>query len=152
KATGRRMGDKMAFDYDGSHPVGGVSWESAKAFCEWLTARERSDGRLQPKQGYRLPSDHEWSCAVGLVEDAALSPEQKSGKIDRLLPWGTEWPPPPGAGNLASEELKALHAEGKHTNKPPIPGYWDGYGGSAPVGSYAANRFGLFDMGTNITE
>jgi len=42
---------------DDNHPVVGVSWADAKGFCEWLSKKE---GRV-----YRLPTDREWSYAVG---------------------------------------------------------------------------------------
>ena len=61
-------------------PVCGVSWDDAHAFCDWLTEHEQSDGTLGDNRYYRLPTDAEWSAAVG------------PGKY----PWGDEWPPPPG--------------------------------------------------------
>ena len=66
-----------------NHPVVNVSWDDAKAFCQWLTGKERGEGRIGNEQEYRLPTDAEWSVAVG------------SGKY----PWGNEWPPPKGMGN-----------------------------------------------------
>jgi formylglycine-generating enzyme required for sulfatase activity len=40
------------------HPVIMVSWEETQAFCVWLSTTE---GRK-----YRLPTDNEWSFAVGI--------------------------------------------------------------------------------------
>ena len=68
-----------------THPVCGVSWDDAQAFCHWLTKNERRAGTLAAKQSYRLPTDTEWSAAVGFQK----------------YPWGNQWPPPPGAGNYA---------------------------------------------------
>jgi formylglycine-generating enzyme required for sulfatase activity len=33
-----------------------------------------------------------------------------------------------------------------------IPGYDDGFANTSSVGSFAANRFGLFDMGGNVWQ
>jgi len=60
------------------------SWEDAHAFCAWLTERARKAGKLASSERYRLPSDHEWSCAVGIAEredSALLFPEDKSGGV-----------------------------------------------------------------------
>ncbi|HVV72078.1 MAG TPA: SUMF1/EgtB/PvdO family nonheme iron enzyme [Chthoniobacteraceae bacterium] len=65
------------------HPVVNVNWGDAKAFCAWLTQKERKEGEIGQGQEYRLPTEKEWSVAVG------------EGKY----PWGDEWPPQKGAGN-----------------------------------------------------
>jgi len=103
-----------------------VSWQEAKAFCAWLTATERTVGKIGPRDQYRLPTDQEWSVAVG----------------DNKYPWGDEWPPPTNAGNYFDESaVKQLPAGWLH-----IIGN-DGYARTSPVGSFRPNQYGLYDMG-----
>jgi formylglycine-generating enzyme required for sulfatase activity len=115
-----------------SHPVVGVSWLDAKAFCAWLTKKERKESKIGPSQEYRLPTDDEWSAAVG------------GGKY----PWGDQWPPPAGAGNYAGSEAK----DDTWPDWPTIEGYRDDYPRTSPVGSFRANQHGLFDMGGNVWQ
>jgi formylglycine-generating enzyme required for sulfatase activity len=131
-----------------THPVCGVSWEDAKAFCEWLTKKERNTGQLQQGQLYRLPTDAEWSVAVGLEEEAGSTPDEKSARSRGAYPWGTQWPPPRGAGNYAGEESKT----GAPADWPVISDFDDRFARTSPVGSFSANLFGLYDMGGNVWQ
>jgi serine/threonine protein kinase len=141
-----REWQKPDFEQGTTHPAVRVSWDDAQIFCQWLTARDQTAGLLPVGWSYRLPSDHEWSCAVdiGAREDAAKLPSEKNGRINDAFPWGTEWPPPKGAGNYAGEEYTYI--------KDVIPGYNDGFVETSPVGSFLANRYGLFDMGGNVQQ
>jgi formylglycine-generating enzyme required for sulfatase activity len=132
-ATGRAW-PKRSFALGPTHPSVHVSWEDATVFCAWLTEKERAAGRLGPTQSYRLPQDWEWSVAVGLNEPRGGTPESKNTKIRNVYPWGTAWRPPQGAGNYAS----SLNM--------------DTYANTSPVGSFAANRYGLYDMGGNVWQ
>jgi formylglycine-generating enzyme required for sulfatase activity len=109
-------------------PAVNVSWEDAKAFCQWLSAKEGRE--------YRLPTDAEWSLAVGLPPEIGGTPKEKDSKIKAVYPWGTSWPPPPHAGNFGVSRLL-----------PP-----DLYEKTAPVGRFAENRYGLFDMSGNVWQ
>jgi formylglycine-generating enzyme required for sulfatase activity len=134
------------------HPVVGVSWRDAKDFCDWLTLRERMAGRLPADWEYRLPTDHEWSVAVGLDEDPKRTPEENDERIKGKFPWGA-WPEgqplPWGAGNYAGSEAKNGHWPPNFT---VMEGYGDGFPRTAPVGSFTPNRFGIYDLGGNVWE
>jgi hypothetical protein len=123
-ATGREV-EKPSFAQTGDHPVVNVSWEDAKAFCEWLGKKEGRE--------YRLPSDEDWSVAVRLPKESGATPSEKSGQA-KVYPWGVAWPPPKGAGNYGS----SLSV--------------DEYERTSPVGSFAANGLGIYDLGGNVFE
>jgi formylglycine-generating enzyme required for sulfatase activity len=66
------------------HPVTGVSWGDAVAYCRWLSS--------QCGHRYRLPSEAEWEKAAA----PAPTPPPNSGeglgkRAARLYPWGPEW-------------------------------------------------------------
>ena len=138
KATWREPG----FSQTGEHPVVGITQDEAADFCEWLTAHERASGRIGAEDRYRLPTDAEWSVAVGLDADTLFP----SGRH----PWGTAFPPTAQAGNYASEEIRTSGKQ--HAVMPVIAGYRDGHAFTAPVGSYAPDARGLHDLGGNAWE
>ena len=114
----KRECPKPFFPQGPTHPAVMVSTDDATAFCTWLTQKERSAGRLGANQEYRLPTDAEWDAAVGKDE----------------FPWGSQWPPPKGAGN--------------YDNSFNV----DEYEYTAPVGSFTANRYDIYDLGGNVWE
>ncbi len=106
-------------------PVEGVSWEEAMAFCRKLTERERSAGRLPRGYEYSLPTEAQWEYACRAGTRSAFS-------------YGS---------SLSSRQA---NFEGNYP-----------YGGAskgpylkktAPVGSYASNDWGLYDMHGNVWE
>jgi len=130
------------------YPVVNVSWNDANAFCAWLTGKELKAGKIPVGAVYRLPTDAEWSWAVGIGDrETNGTPKDKSAKIEGVFPWGTQFPPPLGAGNFAD-----LSAKDAFTNWPVIEGYRDGYATAAPVGSFKPNEFGLYDLAGNALE
>jgi formylglycine-generating enzyme required for sulfatase activity len=125
--TGRRW-QLPNFSQTPEDPAVNVSWEDAKAFCQWLSAKEGRE--------YRLPTDAEWSVAVGLPSENGATPKDKDSKVKSAYPWGTFWPPPPHAGNFGPSRL--------------LPS--DPYEKTAPVGKFAENRYDLFDMSGNVWQ
>jgi hypothetical protein len=146
---------KTGFEEGPEHPAIGINWFDAQAFCAWLTTRERAAGKIGAEEAYRLPSDHEWSCAleIGAREDANKPPAEKHLGIPGLFPWGTQWPPPKDAGNFAGEEMQPALAAGKYANiKAVIAGYNDGFVNTSPVGRFPASRLGLHDLTGNVWQ
>ena len=137
-ASGYRWNHKPPFPQDGSHPVVNVNLQDAMAFCTWLTEKDRAAGILQEGQSYRLPSNDEWTTAVGLEVGRTNDMATNQRIMDKQAhPWGPEWPPPADAGNYNSRQ---------------ISGSDDGYVHTAPVGSFRASKEGLFDLGGNVWE
>jgi formylglycine-generating enzyme required for sulfatase activity/predicted Ser/Thr protein kinase len=107
------------------HPVTCVSWDDAAAYANWLS--QKSAHR------YRLASASEWEYAARAGGD---SPQ----------PWGLNGADACVNANVADESA-ALR----------FPGWQvfpcsDGYVGTAPVGSFKANAFGLNDLLGNVFE
>jgi serine/threonine protein kinase len=142
--------DKVPVSREPEHPVCGVNLADAKGFCEWLTKKEKAAGKLPVGAAYRLPTDEEWSRAVGLQSDVGTSPEEKSANNDVDYPWGLGFPPKVNAGNYADELFRGEFPN--RNDKPSIKGYVDGFATTAPVGSFEPNQFGIYDLGGNVAE
>ena len=123
-----------SFKQEDTHPVLKVNWNDARAFCAWLTKKELAVGKLKAGMRYRLPTDAEWSTAVGLGKEKGNTPDEKQRGIKDVYPWGKGYPPPKEAGNYY-KSLKVVN-----------------FDYTSPVGSFAANKFGLYDMGGNVFE
>jgi len=109
------------------HPVVNVTWNDAVALAKWLSGQE---GRR-----YRLPTEAEWeyACRAGSTgryqhgnDPAGLTRVGNTFDADTAVHW-PKW---------ASQAT---------------PGH-DGHPFTAPVGSFAPNAFGLFDLHGNVWE
>jgi len=149
KETGHAPPRTAPFPQDDDHPVVNVSREDAQAFCEWLTRREREGERISMAHVYRLPTDLEWSLFAGLVEEDDTSPGWRDARKQRIFPWGTTWPESEKVANLA--DVAASRMPGVEIVRT-IPGYVDDYPFTAPVGSFPANQYGLYDLSGNVQE
>ncbi len=123
------------------HPVVYVSSLDADEYCKWLSKKE---GRA-----YRLPTWQEWSWAVGTgpLEPEGESVEQIKAKLEGVYPWGKDWPPHAGAGNIADETMKTVLPK-----IDTVAGYRDGFASTAPVMHFLPNNLGIYDMCGNVTE
>ncbi len=133
--TGRmakRNGIHWQNDYQGgraksAEPVVHVSWNDAAAYAAWL-------GKTTGK-GYRLPSEAEFEYAL------------RAGTT--TIYWWGDGSPTRNIGNLTGQRdlSRSKRSWGKS-----FAGYRDGYWGPAPVARFEANPFGLYDMGSNVSE
>ena len=131
-------------------PVNFVDFPAAQEFCAWLTQHERANGTIGTNDFYRLPTDTEWSVAAGLPEEPGNTPEGRDLAMrDRraYYAWGRTWPPPASglAANFAGAEVATIGMSSQLRHRDDWPR-------TAPVGSFAANEFGLHDLSGNVAE
>ena len=112
-----------SFGQTGNHPVVCVSWRDAEAFCQWLSERENLT--------YRLPTEAEWEYACRAGSESVFA-------------WGEDEASP--RTNAADEAWMSRF--------PDTVGFdwFDEYTFTAPVASFPANAWGLFDMHGNAQE
>lgn len=128
------------------HPVVNVSWQDAARYCNWLSLREGLDpfyttkagfiaGLNQGANGYRLLTEVEWAWLARNKDGTVLTyPWQNPADLSGQP-----------IGNFADKNAADIIAF-------TLPDYDDGYKASAPVGRYAANHRGLFDLDGNVAE
>lgn len=118
--------------------VPGACWRHPEGPDSDLSGRERHpvvhvayDDALAYARfaGKRLPTEAEWEYAA------------RGGLAAAEYPWGDEFDP---AGPFRCNVWQGPFPERNDA--------LDGYGGTAPVGSFAENGYGLFDMAGNVWE
>lgn len=128
-------------------PVIGVERDEARAFCAWLTKKEREMKLIEKTDRYRLPTDEEWSRAVGLPLERGKDPAERNGRIRGVYPWGYEWPPPKSVDNFAD-----IAAERHGGLDKIIGGYDDKFPTLAAVTALPANSRGFVGLAGNVSE
>ncbi len=127
-------------------PVVKVSWDDAVRYCNWLSKQDglpqayvEKNGQMQLLQpvntGYRLPTEAEWAYVA----------RRLGRQSESRYPWSGNYPPGSVVGNYAGGHIA-------DTLTDVVPGYDDGYRGTAPVGSFAEWPTGFFDLGGNVAE
>lgn len=111
----------------GEHPVVGVSWNQAVAFCHWRS-KIHKDAHLTYAMEYRLPTESEWEYAA------------RGGRHSAMYPWG---------GPYIRDHKGCFMA-----NFKPMRGNYteDGYMIACRVALFDPNDYGLFDMAGNVSE
>ena len=117
--------ENPGFAQTGSHPVTCASWNDAKAYAAWLSAKTG--------HRYRLPSASEWEYAA------------RAGGV-AAQPWSED-----GSGACASANVADQSAARRYPGWS-IFACNDGYVQTSPVGSFKANSFGLNDMLGNVFQ
>ena len=113
------------FAQTSAHPVTCVSWQDATTYAAWLSQKTG--------HAYRLPTASEWEYAA-------------RGGADIETPWGAN-----ATAACRSANVADTAAAGRYPGWTVQPCN-DGFVHSAPVGSFAANAFGLKDTLGNVFE
>ena len=137
---------------DNHLPVTFVSWIDAVNYCNWRSIKENltccyeiiGDTVFWNKsaKGYRLLTEAEWEFAA------------RSGGKNYKYSWGNDSIPMINgqkATNIRDETFKKAHLP-EVKIRPCWEGYEDGYVYTSPVGSFAPNELGIYDICGNVYE
>jgi sulfatase modifying factor 1 len=123
--------DYFWHDAYGEYPVVGVSWDQARAFCQWRTlyhnGYQKGKGG-QPINIYRLPNEAEWEYAA------------RGGLQGATFPWGNHY---------TKNDRGCFMA-----NFKPLRGDYaaDQALYTVEVDAYEPNDFNLYNMAGNVSE
>jgi formylglycine-generating enzyme required for sulfatase activity len=137
--------DRAALNGD-TQPVVNISWDDAARFTNWLSKQQglpeaytEQSGKMVAvmpmNTGYRLPTEAEWAWVA----------RKQGQKTEQRYPWLGRFPPVVKSGNYADERIADTLAD-------TVPGYDDGFRGTAPVASFPAWPKGFYDLGGNVAE
>ena len=112
-------------------PVCRVSWNSAMAFCDWLSKKTG--------KAVTLPTEAQWEYACRAGSAAPMS----YGSIDIDFA---------ALANFADKNLQESSHGCIPSWRPAVVSVNDGHRVSAPVGKFKPNAWGLYDMHGNAAE
>jgi len=118
--------------YD-EYPVVGITWQQAKAFCNWRTKQLNAFQEMIKTPGamdYRLPTEVEWEYAA------------RGGHQMTLYPWGSYYTRNQEGAFLAN--FKPMRGNYVADNRKNIV--------TDKVANFMPNSFGLYDMAGNVAE
>ncbi|MBB6093293.1 formylglycine-generating enzyme required for sulfatase activity [Povalibacter uvarum] len=123
------------FSQTDDHPAACVNWDEAKAYIAWLNTRTQG--------GYRMLTEVEWEYLA------------RAGTTrNDIYPWGNEESQGCDSANGFDQTTLTKYAgidtSGYKTFDPLS--CRDGWLNTAPVGSLAANAFGVYDLIGNVAE
>jgi len=115
------------FPQGDDHPVLNVTWNDADRMCKWLSKQEGKK--------YRLPTEAEWEYVCRAGSQTRYHNGQDPEALTQIA-------------NTFDVDCEANWPEWKQfaLAKP------DGFAFTAPVGSFAPNAFGVYDMHGNVWE
>ncbi len=120
----------VAFD---DYPVVGVTWNQARAFCQWRTnlqSEYNSRFNETPAHDFRLPTESEWEMAA------------RGGLLNAMYPWGSYYTRNQQGCFVANfKPLRGNYVADSPTTTTAMK-----------VGEFDPNPIGLYDMAGNVAE
>ncbi|NIT55653.1 MAG: SUMF1/EgtB/PvdO family nonheme iron enzyme [Aliifodinibius sp.] len=140
--TVRTKGDRDMSD----DPMIEVSWYGAVAYCNWRSQQEGKEACYNlsawecdfSKHGYRLPTEAEWEYAA---RGGNYNPYNR-------FPWGD---------TISHSQANYYSSGSQSYDISPTQGYHPAWNDgiipyTAPVGSFQANGYGVYDVSGNVYE